>query len=179
MEQKAEEIIDDYLKDMAIDEVVERTLRAKKRYEKHEIESERDTRLRNTTLLLENYRLLKHHCDNVLALEDSPKFFMGERLEIESLMKYRRKTKVMIEYVEKMLDIYMAHCASEGEVAERKAKILKKLYIDEPSMNMEQVARFYNVEVPRISKQKKKAIKEFTILLFGAVAIEDMEEMIR
>ena len=174
LEEKQGEMIDDYLKDMAIDEVVERTVRALRRYDNRTVKEERDLRLRNTKMLLENYRLLKHHCDSNLVANEMPKAMLGESLEIESLMKYRFKTKNMLNKVDEALQKYMKLCIGK-ESDERKPKIIKKMYMDEPSMNTDQLAQFFCVDHSVITRSKNKAIEELSVLLFGVVALEDVE----
>ena len=96
---------------------------AQRRAEKERI----DRRLHNTELLLRNYRTLKASCENaVYESRDSKREEVTEILEdimemkddkviVESIKASAKRTALMVQHIDKMLDVYRIYCSKLSE----------------------------------------------------------------
>lgn len=141
---------------------------------KKQKKQERDWRLRNTKLLLENYHKLKSHCEDipkqVEEYEDS--IFSLEDLTLETLMKYRIKTAKMLKYFEQRLKHYEIDCNNGSDEEKRRFKIIEQRYLATERLTVRQLCERYNVEQGTIYRDSKLAIVDISLLLFGIAALE-------
>ena len=105
----------------------------------------RDRRLRNTRLLLENYRTLKIHCESAVfqaelsaddeaealsildAMMDRPS---KQTLYIESIKKSAQRTRIIIAHIESMMEVYRILCAKSQKPEDmRRCSVVEKMYI--------------------------------------------------
>lgn len=135
-----------------------------------------DWKLRNTSLLLKNYRMLKSHCNGII--EDLEIYeaitYNSHELDLNTLMRYKAKTAKMLDYFESMLGSYKSHCDKMGESAQRRFKAIYKLYIDATAMTKSEVGVILNVDESTIRRDEKKAIEELSIYLFGIESLNDL-----
>ena len=79
----------------------------------------KDYRLRNTTLLVKNYRMLRVHCDTIVedleVYEDS--VYDPQELTLNTLMKYKARTAKMLDYFDSIFRAY-------HELAERDTEMM-------------------------------------------------------
>lgn len=136
----------------------------------------KDWRLRNTGLLLKNYRKLKIHCDGVVEdlVEYHEMVFDPAGLQLSTLMQYKSKTAKMLKYFDVIFKSYGELSIAGGESFERRYKIIKKLYIDEWGMSGNEVSNYYNVDRSIVTRDTNKAIEELSILLFGIDSFDDL-----
>lgn len=96
----------------------------------------KDWRLRNTRLLLKNYRMLEEHCksveDELTNYEEI--VYDPEELELHALMKYKAKTAKMLMYFDEMFKAYGNYCDRSGEATQRRCKVIDKLYVSHNEM---------------------------------------------
>ncbi|MEG2291780.1 MAG: hypothetical protein RR936_06825 [Carnobacterium sp.] len=140
----------------------------------------KDWRLRNTKLLLANYRILLEHCQGIIPmLEDyEDVIFNPEDLNLSSLMKSKAKTKRMVDYFEAMIERYESFCNKQGVASKQRFTIIKGIYLQEKKMTLEDLAELYNKDVRTIQRYQQKAIKELSIVLFGVDSLEDLENVV-
>lgn len=139
-----------------------------------EKKEKQDRRLRNTELLLKNYRKLKDHCSEIDSeIEEFEGTILDmQELTIESLMRYRYKTVKMLKHVDKMLIVYEWDCDHGSEEEKRRYSILKKRYLIEDRRTVKELCEELSVEQATVYRDTKRAIKDIAILLFGIDALE-------
>lgn len=152
--------------------------------EKHKREV-RDRRLRNTRLLMKNYRDLKEHTEKAVfeaatvkddSLEEilslMSEFTRDEASSIDSIKESAAKTKLMMDHVDEMLRIYEASCERSKKPEDlRKFHVLYDLYISPDDLTLDEIARKYNVEERTAYRDLKDAISRLTALIFGVEGI--------
>lgn len=136
----------------------------------------KDWRLRNTKLLLKNYHILKEHCSEIeMELIDyNPIEFDSDEIQIESIMKSKEKTRIMVLYIDNMIDAYQRYSIKAGEAAERRFKALYHYYVSDYRMNYLQLSELLNVHERTVRKDIEEARKELSVFLFGILSIEDL-----
>lgn len=136
----------------------------------------KDWRLRNTDLLLKNYRLLSKHCQDIsqdLEIYESI-VFDPEQLDLHALMKYKAKTKKMLNYFDSMLRVYREYCEKNGITAQRRFKIMYAMYIDQSNKSVDDLADYWNLDRSTVFRDIRKASEELSIFLFGVDSINDL-----
>ncbi len=154
-----------------------------KRQEK-EKKSRYDRRLRNTRLLLRNYGLLKNHCeksvynlqqipvDNAIDILDAIDKMDGTAY-IESIKKSVTKTYIIINHVDRMLELYEVYCQkSKQEEDRRRYRVLIASYFD--SVEVSEIMRRENIEERTYYRDMRDAIDILSALIFGIDSLQDM-----
>lgn len=146
-------------------------------YEKNQVKVQKekqDSRLRNTELLLKNYRKLKDHCNEIDSEieEFEGTIFDLQELTLESLMKYRYKTSKMLRHVDRMLIAYEWDCEHGSIEEKRRYRILKNRYLAESRSTVKDLCEDLSVEQATIYRDTKRAVNDIAILLFGFDALE-------
>ena len=93
-----------------------------------------DRRLHNTDLLLRNYRTLKASYENAVykskegevteVLEDIMTM-KDDKVIVESIKTSAKRTAIMVQHIDKMLDVYRIYCSKLSEKDKRRYKIIK------------------------------------------------------
>lgn len=160
--------------------IAEAVLKQQKKQEKKTETAEKDWRLRNTKLLLRHYRWLILHCEELV--EDLDEYeeilFEPEELNLKALMKYKAKTKKMMDYFDATWGSYYQHCKNQGAMAQRRADVLYKLYISKADFKKVEIAEIYGVDESTIRRDESKATKELSIFLFGIDSLNDLENIL-
>lgn len=159
--------------------IADAVLKSQKKLEKEKQKKKQDWKLRNTKLLLKNYRMLSKHCEEIVEQLEGYEgiLFSSNELNLQTLMKYKAKTKKLMNYFNSTFSHYKDFCKSQGISGERKICALEKMYISNPKMSAEQIAEYYNVDKRTIHRDLKKGIDELTIFLFGVDSLEDLENV--
>lgn len=153
-----------------------------KENEKHQAKDNvpKDWRLRNTKLLLRQYRWLTLHCQEIV--EDLDEYeevvFDPEELNLRALMKYKAKTKRMMDYFDATWGSFYAHSKNRGKMAQRRADVLFKLYISTEEYKKVDIADIYGVDESTIRRDESKATVELSIFLFGIDSLNDLENIL-
>ncbi|HJA90098.1 MAG TPA: helix-turn-helix domain-containing protein [Candidatus Jeotgalibaca merdavium] len=157
-----------------IAQVVIKTIEKEKTNKEKQI---KDYRLRNTNLLLKNYHILKEHCEeveleiiNYVSIEVE-----NDKIELESIIRSKEKTRRMILYIDTMLDAYDRYSHKNGEAGRRRYRALYHYYISEQKMTYYDIAELLNVHDRTVRKDLADARKEFSIFLFGILSLEDID----
>ena len=160
------------LSDETIKKIVDRLVTRGEEFQKNETEKE----LRNTKLLLQNYRLLESHIDVELPkLEDDVPLSKSE-LSLYSLLGYRARSKEMIIFIKKVFDHYQAVCKSGSYEQKRRCNVIKALYFDSYPLNRAQLAEKYKADEKTIRRDEKRAIRELSIMIFGIDSLNDLSK---
>jgi hypothetical protein len=160
--------------------IVEAVLKEQQKQDNKKKEHKKDWRLRNTKMLLKNYHLLQKHCDEIT--EDLEAFeeviFDPEELNLRSLMKYKAKTKKMLDYFDNSWGSYQSYCKNRGSVYSRRCDVLYKLYISPNEFTKIKIAELYNMDERTVRRDEKKALEELSVFLFGIDSLSDLEQLI-
>lgn len=137
---------------------------------------EKDWRLRNTKLLLTNYRRLKAHVEDIENQIDEYEntIFNLEELTLETLMKYKLKTAKMMRHFERMLAHFEYDCTRGTDEDRRRYKVIYYRYLSPEKMTISQLCELFNVEKGTIYRDTKIAINDLSVLLFGVASIESI-----
>lgn len=149
--------------------------------EKQEKERKRqrvDRRLRNTKLLLVNYRGFKLHYQDlkdeigILVDVDLLDDLDSEEHLVESIKKSKQRTLAMVNFIDRMLVVYKAVCEASDKFDEkRKYQTIEKLYISEEKFTPEMVAECHKTDVRTVYRDVKDAVKTLSVLIFGVDGI--------
>ena len=150
---------------------------------KKKAEKERgDRRLHNTKLLLENYRMFVVHADRAVyrvseMVDSFPEQIlakmMGDELDddeirIESIKSSKMRTAIIVKHIEDMISMYEIFCEKSGsEEEQRRYRVLKMRYIDDPGMNVGEIAEIENMAIRTVYKDLDKAMRKLSALIFG------------
>jgi hypothetical protein len=142
----------------------------------------RDRRLRNTKLLVRNYRMFKINSQDEMAElkelkdPDSLDFLDTDELVIESIIRNKERTLAMLRYVDRMLEVYriMAERSSKPEDL-RRYHILYDVYIADVEMTPEEIAKGTFCNKRTVYKDLNKACEALSSLIFGIDGIRLMD----
>lgn len=155
-----------------------------KAYEKKNKESTtvgyRDWRLRNTKLLLKNYQLLFNHCSEIVDELDGYEnvIFDPDELNLQTLMKYKARTKKMLDYFDNVWEAYHRYCIQKGSNVYRRFKVLDRLYILESESKLIDIADYYGVDERTIRRDERKATEELSVFLFGIDSLDELSNVL-
>jgi len=152
---------------------------------KREKEYQRDRRLRNTKLLLRNYRTLKLHLTESVYSEDqlyeniaasALEILYGinnqddETLYIEAINTSLKRTEIIMQHIDHMLYIFRVICENSKRPEDlRRYRVLHAMYI-EPSagtVSAEEVAEKEKINPRTVYKDINNACITLSALLFG------------
>lgn len=144
------------------------------RKEKRAKEEQRQRNLKNTELLLKNYTKLKamaeEYKNEVDEYEDT--VLDLSTLSLETLEKYHFKTVKIIKHVDIMIKVYEWDCQKGLPEEKRRFEVLKSRFLAENKLTAKQLCERLNVDQKTIYRDTKAAIKDLSVLIFGAEAID-------
>lgn len=138
-----------------------------------------DTRLRNTKLLLRNFRMLKAHSESAVydieqLLDESPYDILDLMNSgsgggfVESIKSSVARTAIMVQHVETMLQLYETYCfKSRRPEEERRCRIIQALYINDEHMTVYEVAQRENIDARTVYKDIDSAAEKIAAFIFG------------
>lgn len=147
---------------------------------KKELGQRVDKRLRNTRLLLRNYRMLKEHAERSVfsrsqmdesafdVLEIMMSSYDGDMV-IDSIKQSAQRTAIMVSHVETMLGLYAAFCekSPNQELEHRRYEVVWDMYISEPALSAKDIAEKQNMSKENVYADCRVAIERLTALIFG------------
>lgn len=144
-----------------------------------------DRRLRNTRLLLKNYRTFKQHAQGAVfnakqakenavdILDGLDDFTFDDSLYIESIKRSQQRTIIILRHIDEMLKYYRIACEESGREDEMRCfRIIMKTYIDDEKKTAEQIAEEEHIERRTVYKNINSAIKPLSALIFGVDSIK-------
>ena len=175
--------------ELAIQKGIEAGTKAAMDYLEEEKNAQRkgryDRRLRNTRLLLKNYRTFKQHAqgavfnarkakENAVDILDSlDDFNFDDTLYIESIKRSQQRTIIIMRHIDEMLKYYRIACEQSGREDEMRCyRIIMKTYIDDERKTAEQIAEEENIERRTVYKNITTAIKPLSGLIFGVDSLK-------
>lgn len=146
-----------------------------------------DRRLRNTRLLLKNYRGLEAHNrianksinqvdqENAIDLLDDIESIDDEEQYVQAISRTKIRTLIIIKHINKVLRYYENICNSERSSNLRKYRIIETLFISKVENDIaptyEEIAAQLNISAKTVARDVQDAIKDLSILLFGVDGI--------
>ena len=133
---------------------------------------------KNTTTLLEGYTAMKAHCKSAIAkAEDTltpsdlqtvlyEVFNRRGLLQIETILASKRRTELIIEHIDKMLDVYRTNCINNDK---RYCECVIDRYIN--NLTIAEIAEKHNTVERNVYRWLDKGIDDLSIYLFGAYAL--------
>ena len=154
--------------------------------QKNKMKIKYDKRLRNTRLLLKNYRSFVEHCDNAKYLVENPikKEIEKDNLKVQlfddfynlqddayivaSILKSKEKTRIILDHINLCLDFFQAKAIkTNNQEMIRRYNVISDLYINETPMTYEEIAEIEHISQKTVNRDRKKAIEELSVLIFG------------
>lgn len=142
-----------------------------------------DRRLRNTKLLLRNYRVLKEHAANAVfeaeseedpmqIIEDLMMPGRSSELLVESIKRSAARTATMIRHIEAMLRLYRTYCYQYGsDEDERRWRVIYGLYLSNEKATVAELAEEEGVVERTIYKDIDIACERISAFMFGVDGI--------
>jgi hypothetical protein len=138
----------------------------------------RDRRLRNTRLLLKNYRIFKIHARELkmeIGLLNDEAFLEdldSDEFAVEAIKKSKARTIIMITFIDQMLEVFRVLSEKSDKPGDkRRYQVIYLLYIADEKLTIEKVAECLNVAPKTITRDIKDAVKTLSALIFGVDGI--------
>ncbi len=148
-----------------------------------------DTRIKNTRLLLKNYRNFVKACKQATFTEKDletatveevlDKLFCQSYDEItvvQSILTSKKRTEIILTHIKRIIDFYLYESEhSNNDEKKRKAYILNDLYVVgkyKPRIN--DMSEKYHISERQIRRDANSAIEEIAVLMFGIDGIRKM-----
>lgn len=169
-----------------VNEGIQKGLKQYDNMQKNKTKFRYDKRLRNTRLLLKNYRSFVEHCDNAKYLVENPikKEIEKDNLKVQlfddfynlqddayivaSILKSKEKTRIILDHINLCLDFFQAKAIkTNNQEMIRRYNVISDLYINETPMTYEEIAEMEHISQKTVNRDRKKAIEELSVLIFG------------
>jgi hypothetical protein len=136
-----------------------------------------ERRLRNTRILLENYRSFKLFCNNAVSgaeskvsenafdILDSLDDIDNESLFVESISKSVARTIIMVNHIITMMDIFEEVCKKKKKY--KYYKVLYYMYIQDENICNEKIAEKIGQSERQLYNVSNSAIEALSPIMFG------------
>lgn len=170
-------------------QIVSDTIKEYDRQQREKSKVKRDKRLRNTDLLLKNYRNLLAHlnyaiddekqlkdsdCDLELQQIQDEIDMLEENYEevyIQAIKRTKTRTKIILKHIEVAVEFYKEKMSlSNDPNCKRRYEVISKYYFE--NKKIFDISEELNCSDKTISRDKKRAIEELSILFFGIDGIK-------
>ena len=143
-----------------------------------------DRRLRNTKLLLENYRIFKAHAANAVyevEVEEDPMQILEElmmpgkapKLVVESIKRSAARTATIVRHIETMLHLYQVYCFHWGSEEDRRRwRVTEALYVGDEKLTIYDLADREHVSDSTIKRDIINARERISAFMFGIDGIQ-------
>lgn len=155
-------------------------LKAFEQERKKEYNGRADRRLRNTRLLLRNYRMLKEHAENsvfgrvqmqesALDILESMMSLYNDEVIIQSIKNSATRTAIIVSHIETMFELYYSYCerSVKREIDLRRYQVVWDMYMAEETLSAKEVATKQNISRDSVYSDLKIGIERLTALIFG------------
>lgn len=147
---------------------------------KKEASQRGDRRLRNTKLLLRNYRMLKEHAENsvfgrtqmeesALDILESMMSIYDNEVIIDSIKRSATRTAVIVSHIDTMFGFFEAYCdrSPKREIETRRYAVLWDMYMAEETLSVQEIAEKRNISRDTVYSDLKLATESLSALIFG------------
>lgn len=153
-------------------------------YEKtkaHSKKEQTDKRLRNTKLLMKNYRKFADYnshaiyetaqicqaCDND-ALFDLAGISPGDKFHVESIRNGVATTRIIVEHIDTMLDVYKSRCEKSPKAEkQRRWRVLNAMYLSDEELSPAEISENEHISMSQFYDDINNACEDLTPLFFG------------
>ena len=155
-------------------------LKAFEQERKKEFSSRSDRRLRNTKLLLRNYRMLKEHAQNsvfgrtqmeesALDILESMMTMYDNEIIIESIKRSATRTAVIVSHIETMFGLYAAYCdnSQNRDIDMRRYEVIWDMYMATDTLSVKEIAEKQHISKDTVYSDLRVAVERLTALIFG------------
>ena len=149
-----------------------------------------DIKIKNTRLLLKNYRRFEKAFNQAVVTEkDLENATVDEILDklyctsydevtvVQSILISKKRTEIIMSHIKKIINFYIFDADnSKNDEKRRRAHILEDLYIKgktQPSMSV--LAKRYHISERQVHRDKNVAIEEVAVFMFGIDGIRKMQ----
>lgn len=169
---KQKELRKNVLDAQLIKDITEHAIRVYEETREADIQARNDRRLFNVKQLMENYVRISQSIDRMSEVEEnednvSPEQLMSSGMLLESLNKSRVRSRVMIDHVNKTLEVYKYICQLENCSDRYQILIDRHVHDIKPHILEEK----YHISKRTVYRQLDEAYKTLTILMFGIDAM--------
>lgn len=149
-----------------------------------------DKRLKNTKVLLENYKEFIEHCENAVfelkkdmeeAINTESNFITlfdeiydmeDNKTIVKSILKSKTRTIIIVNHIEKCIEFYKYKAlSSNNEEFKRRVNVIQMLYLDEINKTYSEIAETLHISTKTVNRDRIKATKELAPLFFGVDGI--------
>ncbi|MCL2856187.1 MAG: hypothetical protein FWE19_00485 [Oscillospiraceae bacterium] len=147
---------------------------------KRETAQRADRRLRNTRLLLDNYRSFVAHVNyavyEVVPTKESAIYILDlmevyddmDSMVIESIKRTTARTAVIVSHIDEMLKIYRVMCETSKKPEDiRRFRIIRALYIEDEEMSIQALSEQESVDIRTVYRDRDIALERLAALFFG------------
>ncbi len=147
---------------------------------KNEYEHRTDKRLRNTKLLLRNYRMLKDHAENsvfgrvqmgesALDILESMMSIYNDEVIIQSIKNSATRTAIIVSHIETMFELYYSYCehSASKEIDLRRYQIVWDMYMAEETLSVKEMAEKQHISKDSVYSDLRVGVERLTALIFG------------
>lgn len=176
--KKAQETFMEQIAKISAETATQATIEYLEKARKEEQQNKQDRRLRNTKMLLRNYRSFKMHAQDIRMELASDKFMEvmdeleQEDLAVESIKRSKERTLAMVRFIDQMLVVYKLICEQSEKIEDRrKYETIGHLYIFDDKKTYEEVAECQCTNVRTVYRDVSEAVKTLSVLVFGVDGI--------
>lgn len=149
-----------------------------------------DNRIRNTKLLLYNYRRFKKSIDNAVfsekeldtlsvndllnKIEDIDYNSKKDEVIVESILKSKKRTEIIMSHINKILNLYFFEANNNNDdIQKERANIIYEYFVkNDKKPNYFEMSDLFNKSDRQIRRDIAKGIEEIAILMFGIDGIQ-------
>lgn len=145
-----------------------------------------DRRYRNTKMLLEHYRDFSEYDEKAIYrisneldedIVDIIELMEGRRMDrdgkVESIERGVIRTRVIMNHVDRMLEVYRESCESSPYQEEkRRWRVIEGLYLSNKAKTVQEIAEEEVINERTVYKDVKAACRRLTALIFGIDGFE-------
>jgi len=172
------------VKNAAMDSGIERGVKAAMEYLEHErkqlCKGRQDRRLRNTKLLLRNYRDLKTHVTGAIfsarqakesaidILDGLDSYDMTDELYIESVKRSQQRTVIILAHIDEMIRYYRISVERSNRPEDMRAyRVIMAMYIEDEPVSVDAIAEQEHIERRTVYKDINTGVRQLSALIFG------------
>ena len=159
-------------------ETASETITKMEREQEAKTRAYKDKRLRNTKLLLRNYRMLKTGCEEAVwnrevakkAAEEMDILMLmkvNDRVVVDAIRQSSEKTAVILAHVDRMLEVYKSFCYKCGGREKRRYRALKIVYLNTEKLKMGEAASKLGITTQTLYADLAVAEESLASLFFG------------
>ncbi|MCI5708679.1 hypothetical protein [Veillonella caviae] len=148
-----------------------------KRHEDY-LKKKNEKAVKNAITLLDGYTAMKGHCQSAISRASESLvpsdlatvlydvFNRKGLLQIEAILASKRRTELIVEHIDRMLDVYKRQCAEKGKPYY--ACMIKRFVNHEP---VSEIAKELNTVEKTVYNWSERGVEELSVYLFGAWAL--------